>query len=267
MILTRIGCCVLLFGCGTFWSMPSVSSCWHSSPTFPAGECFCGMHRPPVTFLANLSHAHAGEPKVQSKLPPLSKENGATLERLLEGNTRFAAGKSLHKHSSLEWRAQIAKEQKPFATILGCADSRVTPELIFDQGLGDLFVVRVAGNIVDADVTGSLEYAALHLHTRLFVVLGHEQCGAVSAVVAAAEESKEPPGLQKLLQRVRPALKDIDPQLPKEKRIAAAVEANVRWSMTQLATIPEHKKALAEGKAALVGAVYELKTGKVRVLE
>jgi carbonic anhydrase len=78
---------------------------------------------------------------------------------------------------------------------------------------------------------------------------------------------KEPAGVQKLLQRIRPALKDINPRLPKEKRIAAAVEANVRWSMTQLATIPEHKKALADGKVALVGAVYELETGKVRVLD
>ncbi len=225
------------------------------------------MSRVPADFLANFSHAHAGELKAQPKLPQLSKEAKAALEQLLEGNRRFAAGKPLHKHTSLEWRAQIAKEQKPFATILACADSRVTPELIFDQGLGDLFVVRVAGNLVDTDVTGSLEYAGLHLRTRLFVVLGHEQCGAVSAVVAAAEESKEPPGLQKLLQRIRPALKGINPLLPKEERIAAAVEANVRWSMTRLATIPEHKKALDEDKAALVGAVYELETGKVRVLD
>jgi carbonic anhydrase len=143
----------------------------------------------------------------------------------------------------------------------------VTPERVFDQGLGDLFVVRVAGNVVDNDIAGSLEYAGRHLSTRLFVILGHEHCGAVSAVVAAADESKEPPGLQFLLRRLRPALQGIDPQLPTEKRIAAAVEANVRWSMTQLATIPEHKIALSEGKCGLVGAVYELATGKVRVLD
>jgi carbonic anhydrase len=266
MTVTRTKFRALLLACGTFWGIPLISSCWHSCPNSPDSEC-CGMCRPPTAFLVNFSHAHAGEPKAQPKLPPLSKETKATLEQLLEGNRRFAAGKPLHQHTSLAWRAQIAKEQKPFATILGCADSRVAPELIFDQGLGDLFVVRVAGNVVNTDVNGSLEYAALHLHTRLIVVLGHEQCGAVSAVVAAAEESTEPPGLQKLLQRIRPALKGINPQLPKEKRIAAAVEANVRWSMTQLATIPEHNKALAEGKVALVGAVYELETGKVRVLE
>jgi carbonic anhydrase len=216
---------------------------------------------------ANFWQAHAGEPKAQPKRPPLSLEAKTGLEKLLEGNRRFAAGKPLNKHTSLEWRAQIAKDQKPFATILGCADSRVTPERIFDQGLGDLFVVRVAGNVVDTDVTGSLEYAGLHLGTRLFVILGHEQCGVVTAVVAAEKESKDPPGLQRLLQRIRPALKDINPQLPLEKRIAAAVEANVRWSMTQLATVPEHKKALADGKVGLVGAVYELETGKVRVLD
>ncbi len=266
MTLTRTKCRALLLACGTFWGIPFLGTCWHCCPNSPDSEC-CGMCRPPAAFLVNISHAHPGELKAQPGLPPLSKEAKAILEQLLEGNRRFAAGKPLNKHTSLEWRAQIAREQKPFATIVGCADSRVTPELIFDQGLGDLFVVRVAGNVVDPDVTGSLEYAGLHLRTRLFIVLGHEQCGAVSAVVAAAEESKEPPGLQKLLQRIRPALKGINPRLPKEKQIAAAVEANVRWSMIQLATIPEHKKGIAEGKVALIGAVYELETGKVRVLE
>jgi carbonic anhydrase len=130
-----------------------------------------------------------------------------------------------------------------------------------------LFVVRVAGNVVDSDVTGSLEYAGRHLGTRLFVVMGHEHCGAVSAVVAAADEKEEPPGLQILLRRIRPALKGINPQLPKEKRIAAAVEANVLWSMTQLDMIPEHKQALADGKVSLAGAIYELETGKVRWLD
>jgi carbonic anhydrase len=201
------------------------------------------------------------------KIPPLFSEAKAALEQLLQGNRRFASGKPLHKHTSLEWRAQIVKEQKPFATILGCADSRVSPELIFDQGLGDLFIVRVAGNIVDTDVAGSLEYAGRHLGTRLFVVLGHEQCGAVSAVVTASDSNTEPPGLQQLLDRIRPALSGVDPQLPKDKRVAAVVEANVRRSMAQLAKIPGHREALTDGRVALVGAIYELETGRVRVLK
>lgn len=211
---------------------------------------------------------HAEEPKAGASKQSLSAKAKASLEKLMEGNKRFAAGKPLNKHTSLEWRSEIVKEQKPFATILGCADSRVSPEHIFDQGLGDLFVVRVAGNVVDADVTGSLEYAGLHLGTSLFVVLGHEQCGAVTAIVDAPTEDKnEPDGLRTLLQRIRPGLKNIDPQAPRPKRIAAAVEANVRWSMSQLASVPRHKKALDEGKVNLVGAVYELETGKVRLLD
>lgn len=245
-----------LLAIGVFWALPLISSIYHSC-SMPSGSECCSICSP----------VFAGQPKDQPKKRPLAPEAKANLDKLIEGNRRFAAGKPLHKHTSLEWRAQIAKGQMPIATILGCADSRVTPELIFDQGLGDLFVVRVAGNVVDSDVTGSLEYAGLHLGTRIFVVLGHEQCGAVSAVVAADEQSKEPAGLRKLLHRIRPALKDINPKLPKEKRIAAAVEANVRWSMTQLAAIPEHQKALADGKVALIGAVYELETGKVRLLD
>jgi carbonic anhydrase len=117
-------------------------------------------------------------------------------------------------------------------------------------------VVRVAGNVVDADVTGSLEYAALHLGTRLLLVLGHEQCGAVTAVVDNAKDDQaNPPGLRKLLERVRPALKGIKTELPRDQRIAAGLEANVRWSVTQLATVPGHKKALDEGNIALIGAL------------
>ncbi len=256
----------LFLACGLFCALPLAGLLWHSCPHSSGSDC-CGMCRPVAPFSLNVAQAQDGEPTAQPKKPPLSMETKAALEKLIEGNGRFAAGKPSNKHTSLEWRVQIAKEQKPFATILGCADSRVSPELIFDQGLGDLFIVRVAGNVVDTDVTGSLEYAGRHLGTRLFVVLGHEQCGAVSAVVAAADANNEPPGLQKLLKRIRPALKGINPQLPREKRVAAAVEANVRWSMDQLTMIPEHKKALTEGKVGLVGAVYELETGKVRVLD
>ncbi len=215
----------------------------------------------------NLANAQSSDLDPRTKRPPLSDEAKAALERLIEGNQRFVDGKPLHQHTSSEWRKMTAKEQKPFAAILGCSDSRVPPEVIFDQGLGDLFVVRVAGNIVDTDVSGSLEYAGFHLGTQLFVVLGHEHCGAVTAVLETSEETEEPPGLQMLLKRIRPALKNIDPKLPKEKRIADAVEANVRWSMAQLAKVPRHKKVLEEGRIFLVGAVYELDSGRVRVLE
>ena len=120
---------------------------------------------------------------------------------------------------------------------------------------------------MDTDVNGSLEYAARHLGVRLFVVLGHEHCGAVSAVMVAEGETEEPPGLQLLLERIRPALKGVSPGLSKEKTLDAAVEANVRWSLDQLAMSPRHKKALDEGLVFLIGAVYEMETGKVHLLE
>ena len=98
-------------------------------------------------------------------------------QRLLDGNKRFIAGESIHGHASKDWRKRLAIGQKPFATILGCSDSRVPIELVFDQGFGDLFVIRIAGNVISTDVVGSLQYADYHLHVPLLVVLGHEVAG------------------------------------------------------------------------------------------
>jgi carbonic anhydrase len=103
------------------------------------------------------------------------------LDRLREGNRRFATAHAAHPHAGVAWARQLASGQHPFAVVLTCSDSRVAPELLFDQGLGDLFVVRVAGNVVDPDVIGSIEYAVDHLHTQLVIVMGHENCGAVTA--------------------------------------------------------------------------------------
>jgi carbonic anhydrase len=235
---------------------------WRSEEHSP--YCSCGAHHG----MGQLTAAERFDAPSSSPARRLPAEAKAALDQLIEGNNRFAAGKPKHVHTSKEWREELANDQKPFATILGCSDSRVPPELIFDRGFGDLFIVRVAGNCVDPEVTGSLEYAGRHLGTRLFVVLGHERCGAVTAVVAAdAEMEKEPPGLTMLLQRIRPSLKSVDRKLSKEKQIAAAIEANVRWSMKQLREAPEHQKAFEANLIGLVGAVYELKTGKVRFLE
>ena len=117
------------------------------------------------------------------------------LQRLVEGNQRSVAGAWTHPHQSLERRAGLTKGQAPFAVILACADSRVSPEVLFDQGLGDLFVIRVAGNVIDNLGLGSLEYAAEHLHTPLIVVLGHTQCGAVQAAVAGSHAPRPHPQL------------------------------------------------------------------------
>ncbi len=119
------------------------------------------------------------------------------IARLKLGNKRFVDGKSKHFRTNRAWRETLVSGQNPFAVILGCADSRVPTELVFDQGFGDLFVIRNAGNVVMEDVMGSIEYAAIHLHTKLVVVMGHEGCGAVTAALKSREErAKEPPELQ-----------------------------------------------------------------------
>lgn len=172
-----------------------------------------------------------------------------------------------HGHEAAEWRKHLALTQPPFATLLGCSDSRVPPELVFDQGFGDLFVIRVAGNVVDADVVGSVQYAGYHHRTPLVGVLGHEGCGAVTATLEVLDgAAKEPKYIAALAERIIPGLKGLNPALRGAARLSAAVEANVRWSAGQLARLPEGRKALEEKRVVLVGAVYELKTGKVQFL-
>jgi carbonic anhydrase len=188
-------------------------------------------------------------------------------QRLLEGNKRFVAGESIHGHAGKEWRKRLTAGQKPFATILGCSDSRVPTELVFDQGFGDLFVIRIAGNVISTDVVGSLQYAWHHLQVPLLVVLGHEGCGAVTAALDAKfKRHREPERIEVLVRMIEPGLKDIDPKLSPERQLSAAVKANVRWSMTQVAELPEVKKALKDRRFEMIGAVYELETGKVSML-
>jgi carbonic anhydrase len=195
------------------------------------------------------------------------KDAAEARQRLLEGNKRFVGGESIHGHASKDWRKRLTAGQKPFATILGCSDSRVPTELVFDQGFGDLFVIRIAGNVISTDVEGSLQYAEHHLHVPLLMVLGHEGCGAVTAALDAKfKRAHEPERIEALVRMIEPGLKDIDPKLSPDKQLNAAVEANVRWSMKQLAQLPEAKKALEEKRLEMVGAVYDLQTGKVRLL-
>lgn len=190
------------------------------------------------------------------------------LARLLEGNHRFLTGRSEHDHQSATWREQLVATQKPFATILGCADSRIPPELIFDQGFGDLFVIRVAGNVLGDDVIGSLEYAVHHVKTPLIVVLGHEGCGAVTAAVQAMlGKHGEPHYIEALIGMIEPGLVDLDLGMPEPARLRAAVEANVRHAVRRLADSPGGRQFLEARHGRLAGAVYELATGRVRLLE
>ena len=146
--------------------------------------------------------AAAAESKLTEKTSPAKPAHAAqpgrpvnamaALSALLEGNQRFVTGESIHPHESADYRASLANEQHPFATVLTCSDSRVTPVLIFDQGIGDLFVIRVAGNVIDDDVAGSIEYAVDHLDARLLVILGHENCGAITAAYHAFVAKQKP---------------------------------------------------------------------------
>jgi carbonic anhydrase len=189
------------------------------------------------------------------------------LARLVAGNERFVQGHARFPTVQKEVLAELARGQRPYATILGCSDSRVPPELLFDAGFGELFIIRLAGNVVSPEVLGTLQYAGVHLRTPLFVVLGHEGCGAVSAALAAKlDGQRERERIAQLLATILPGLDSVDSHAAPEAQLAAAVEANVRWSMHQLLETPEAKARAAEGVLKLVGAVYELQTGRVRFL-
>jgi len=189
------------------------------------------------------------------------------LQRLVEGNGRFVDGSLRLPHLHKEMFGKLVKGQRPYAMILGCSDSRVPPELIFDAGLGELFVIRVAGNSLSPEVAGSLQYAAVHLGTTLLVVLGHERCGAIQAALKTRKQGpSERARIQLLVDGLLPGIGGVDPGLDEEAEVAQAVEANVRWTMRRILETPEGQARMAEGRVKMVGAIYELETGRVRFL-
>jgi carbonic anhydrase len=194
------------------------------------------------------------------------------LERLREGNRRFASGKARVALPGRTERAELVTGQQPFAIVLGCSDSRVPAEIVFDQGLGDLFVIRVAGNIVAPSQIGSVEFAAERFGTRLVVVLGHSQCGAV---LATLEELRRPDhtqsrNLRSIVDRIRPSVESLlTTELGEDldALMDEAVRANVRASANQLRHGSEVLERLIEREGLLVvGAEYSLETGRVHVL-
>jgi len=189
------------------------------------------------------------------------------LARLEAGNDRFVRGEARFPTVQKDILAELAKGQQPYATIIGCSDSRVPPELVFDAGFGELFVIRVAGNVISHEVAGTMQYAAVHLRTPVFLVLGHEGCGAVQAALAAKFRGvRERSRIERLLENITPGLENISPDASADDQLQAGVEANVRWSMQQIMDTPEAQARAAEGVIKLVGAVYELTTGRVRFL-
>jgi len=199
--------------------------------------------------------------------PPAVSADEA-LARLKEGNARFLRGEARFPTMQPEVLADLARGQQPYATILGCSDSRVPPELVFDAGFGELFVIRVAGNVLGPSILGTLQYAGAHLRTPLFVVLGHEGCGAVQAAIGSKFHGAEHGSrIEVLLESILPALDGLDSRRSPEELLADAVEANVRHTVEALLDTPEAKaNRLARGMK-LVGAIYELHSGRVRFLE
>ncbi|MFL6529563.1 MAG: carbonic anhydrase [Chthoniobacterales bacterium] len=190
------------------------------------------------------------------------------MQRLKDGNERFIAGTTRFSPVQKEVLADLAKGQQPYATILSCSDSRVPPEFVFDAGFGDLFIVRVAGNVLSPEVGGSFQYAFQHLRTPLFVVLGHTGCGAVSAALETRMRgTQQLSRIQILVDDILPGLAGLDLELNPEAMLAQAVEANVRWSMRQIRETPEGREYKEQGRVKLVGAIYEIETGRVRFLE
>jgi carbonic anhydrase len=183
------------------------------------------------------------------------------LTQLMEGNRRFVARKRLNPHQDGARLTEVAAGQAPFAAILGCADSRVVPEIAFDQGIGDLFVVRVAGNIAITEDIASEEYAVGVLGTPLLMVLGHERCGAV----AAALEGGELPGvIESLVFAIRPAVQSSQGEAG--DRLTNAVKANVRLQVQRLQNSSVIASAIKAGKLKIVGAYYDLDTGKISLV-
>lgn len=185
-----------------------------------------------------------------------------TLDRLMAGNRRFVHDEARHPRSGSQRRQEIAGGQKPVAAVLGCADSRVVPELIFDQGMGDLFVVRIAGNVIDPAVTESMEYAAFHLDVPLFIILGHSSCGAVTSVAQTRDIEERP---SRLSEFIGPAVDDA--KGGEGDLIDGACRNNARLVATELTGATRDLTNLVEdGHLDIVPAYYHLDDGTVEIL-
>ncbi|MBD2353305.1 carbonic anhydrase [Tolypothrix sp. FACHB-123] len=185
----------------------------------------------------------------------------AALKELLDGNDRFVKAKKRYPNQSIKRLQEVAKGQKPFASILGCADSRVPSEIVFDQGLGDLFVCRVAGNIAPPEEIGSLEFGSLVLGAKVIMVLGHERCGAVDATIKGASV---PGQIGSLLEAIKPGVERAkgQPGDPLEN----ACKANILVQVEKLQSSPVLAELIKEGKLKIVGGYYDLDTGKVSLV-
>ncbi len=197
----------------------------------------------------------------------VTEKGNEALQKLMDGNKRFVSGTLAKKDLSLKKREGLAKGQKPFATVVTCSDSRVPPELLFDQGLGDIFVIRVAGNVLDPIALGSVEYAAEHLNCPLLIILGHSKCGAVKATLDA--KGKAEGNIGEIVKKIMPA---VDAAKKKggtqDEILEAAIKENVKnvyKDAMKKSKIISH--LVEEGKLTIVGGEYNISTGKVAMIE
>ncbi|PJD94387.1 MAG: carbonic anhydrase [Parachlamydia sp.] len=182
------------------------------------------------------------------------------IDRLLEGNERYVRDQLLHPNRSVIRREAIVAKQEPFAIILGCSDSRVSPEIIFDQGIGDLFIVRVAGNVAGPVELDSLQFSAEYLHSSVILVLGHENCGAIHAVL-----NKQTKDIENVAALIEPAI--LLARQTEGNIWEKSVKANVRAIVARLKVAPVIKSLIEQGKIKVIGGYYELASGKVILID
>jgi carbonic anhydrase len=223
------------------------------------------------TFVATGAPAAAASASASVRQSPVRPREATSLDaegawrKLADGNLRFVTGRQSHPHESLRWRESLVEGQHPFAVVLGCADSRVPPELVFDHGLGDLFTIRAAGEVLDNSVLGSVEYAVEHLGVPLVVVLGHAKCGAVSAAVDVVRGRAEVSGdVSVLVRSIEPAVLSTPPDADEARFLATAVDNQAR----RVASLMQERSvtlrtAVAHHGLKVVAASYQLDTGAV----
>jgi carbonic anhydrase len=232
---------------------------WSRRRVMAGAAAFLAASTVPFTF------ARADQP-ISSGPAPNAIPPAEALDRLMQGNVRYAEGESEWEDYSVG-RAERVAAQYPIVAVLSCSDSRVAPELAFDQGPGDVFVIRVAGNFVNDDGLASFEYAVHFLGVPLLMVLGHSNCGAVGAAIKVVTERAELPGhLPELVKAIEPAVIAAHGRHPSDL-LAVAIEENVRLSVKHLIEdVPVLSDALAAKKIAIAGGVYDIATGKVRLI-
>src|SRR5438309_7955379 len=214
-----------------------------------------------ITLLGAPHFAQAADPAHSDQPSVVPAE---AISKLKEGNGHYTSGTLQHPGQTAERRTELANTQHPFATIVSCSDSRVPPEIVFDQGLGDLFIVRVAGNVINDEGLGSVEYSVDHLGTRLILVLGHQSCGAVKAArETIAAKGKAPEHIESLVTAIKPAV-----EATAKDDLETTVKANVKNVVQALrSSTPILKAKVDSGEIQVIGGYYSLDTGAVTFLD